>query len=473
MPTTFRQHFIDKMGVIPTEDQLTLIDRMSRFVEKKDGEWAFIIRGYAGTGKTTTIGAMVKALPLYQMKSLLLAPTGRAAKVLSNFSNKKAFTIHKIIYQTTSSKDGIAKFSLAANKHINTLFIVDEASMISDMQGMATSSFGRSSSLLDDLIEYVYSGHNCKLIFIGDIAQLPPVGLDISPALEPKFLTKSYHLSLKGAELKEVMRQQEDSGILYNATLLRNRIENKEMNIQFFLNEFKDIIRITGENLEDVLNDAYSQDGEEDTVVICRSNKRANQFNQQIRQRIRWMDNEIATGEYIMIVKNNYFWLDPQSKAGFIANGDTAEIMRLGNTEELYGFKFIDATIRLVDYPNELPFETKLLLNSLDAESPSLSPEDSKLLFDTIMEDYADEPNRKKKYELLKKNPYFNALQIKFAYAITCHKSQGGQWKNVIVDQGYLTDEMIDISYMRWLYTALTRASKKLYLLNFNEHFFN
>lgn len=245
------------------------------------------------------------------------------------------------------------------------------------------------------------------------------------------------------------------------------------MNIQFFLNEFKDIIRITGENLEDVLNDAYSQDGEEDTVVICRSNKRANQFNQQIRQRIRWMDNEIATGEYIMIVKNNYFWLDPQSKAGFIANGDTAEIMRLGNTEELYGFKFIDATIRLVDYPNELPFETKLLLNSLDAESPSLSPEDSKLLFDTIMEDYADEPNRKKKYELLKKNPYFNALQIKFAYAITCHKSQGGQWKNVIVDQGYLTDEMIDISYMRWLYTALTRASKKLYLLNFNEHFFN
>lgn len=206
MPTTFRQHFIDKMGVIPTEDQLTLIDRMSRFVEKKDGEWAFIIRGYAGTGKTTTIGAMVKALPLYQMKSLLLAPTGRAAKVLSNFSNKKAFTIHKIIYQTTSSKDGIAKFSLAANKHINTLFIVDEASMISDMQGMATSSFGRSSSLLDDLIEYVYSGHNCKLIFIGDIAQLPPVGLDISPALEPKFLTKSYHLSLKGAELKEVMR---------------------------------------------------------------------------------------------------------------------------------------------------------------------------------------------------------------------------------------------------------------------------
>ncbi len=473
MPNAFTELFIAQMGHEPTDDQLTLIDRMSRFVIKRNGNWAYIIRGYAGTGKTTTVGALVRALPKIGLQSQLLAPTGRAAKVLSNFSGKKAFTIHKAIYQIKRGSDGVSRFVLAANKRQNTIFIVDEASMISDVGGLLSGKFGSSRSLLDDLMEFVFSGHNCKLIFIGDIAQLPPVGMDISPALEPKQLIANYPIDLKGAELKEVVRQKESSGILYNATKLRAALMGNVMEISFEVEPYSDVIKITGEDLEDVLNTAYSNDGEDDTIVICRSNKRANLFTGEIRQRIRWMENEIATGEYIMIVKNNYFWLDDQSKAGFIANGDIAEILRLGNTEEMYGFRFVDATIRLVDYPDEQPVEVKLLLDSLASESPALLPEDAQRLFDTVMEDYADEPNRQKKYELLKKNPYFNALQIKFAYAITCHKSQGGQWKNVIVDQGYLTEEMIDISYMRWLYTAITRATSKLYLLNFNDRFFS
>lgn len=473
MSNAFIDLFISQMGHTPTNDQMVLIERMSRFVTKRDGHWAYIIRGYAGTGKTTTVGALVKALPKVGQQSLLLAPTGRAAKVLSNFAGKKAFTIHKAIYQIKRGADGMSRFTLAANKSQNTIFIVDEASMISDVGGLSTSKFGSSRSLLDDLMEFVFSGHNCKLIFIGDIAQLPPVGMDISPALEPKQLKANYPIELKGAELKEVVRQKEESGILYNATKLRASLMGNVMEIQFEVAPYNDVYRITGEDLEDILNTAYSADGEDDTIVICRSNKRANLFNGEIRQRIRWMENEIATGEYIMIVKNNYFWLDEKSKAGFIANGDIAEILRLGNTEELYGFRFIDATLRLVDYPDEQPIEVKLLLDSLSSESPALQPEDAQRLFDTVIEDYADETNRQKKYELLKKNPYFNALQIKFAYAITCHKSQGGQWKNVIVDQGYLTEEMVDVGYMRWLYTAITRATSKLYLLNFNERFFN
>lgn len=473
MSNAFSSLFISQMGHPPTKDQLILIDRMSRFIDKKEGNWAFIIRGYAGTGKTTTVGAMVKALPKLGLKSLLLAPTGRAAKVLSTFSNKRAFTIHKAIYQVKTSPEGLSKFVLAANKMQNTIFIVDEASMISDAAGLSNSGFGSSRSLLDDLMEFVFSGHNCKLIFIGDTAQLPPVGMDLSPALEPKFLQSAFPIHLKGAELKEVVRQQYDSGILYNATKLRLALLTDDFNIKFEIDGYPDIIMLGGDELEDVLNDCYSNDGEDHSIVICRSNKRANLFNGQIRQRIRWMEDEIATGEYIMIVKNNYFWLDEKSKAGFIANGDIAEIMRLGNTEEMYGFRFVDATIRLVDYPEEPLVETKLLLNSLESESPALDPADYRLLYERVLEDYADEPNRQKKYELLKKNPYYNGLQIKFAYAITCHKSQGGQWKNVIIDQGYLTEEMIDTAYIRWLYTAITRATQKLYLLNFNERFFN
>jgi len=473
MSNSFTDLFISQMGHAPTNDQMVLIDRMSRFVTKHNGHWVYIIRGYAGTGKTTTVGALVRSLPKIGLQSQLLAPTGRAAKVLSNFSGKRAFTIHKAIYQIKRGADGISRFTLAVNKSQNTIFIVDEASMISDVGGLSAGKFVASRSLLDDLMEYVFSGHNCKLIFIGDIAQLPPVGMDISPALEPKQLKLNYPIDLKGAELKEVVRQKEESGILYNATKLRAALMGNVMEILFEVDPYADVIKITGEDLEDVLNTAYSNDGEDDTIVICRSNKRANLFNGEIRQRIRWMEDEIATGEYIMIVKNNYFWLDEKSKAGFIANGDIAEILRLGNTEELYGFRFVDATIRLVDYPDEQPVEVKLLLDSLASESPALLPEDSQRLFDTIMEDYADEPSRQKKYELLKKNPYFNALQIKFAYAITCHKSQGGQWKNVIVDQGYLTEEMLDVGYMRWLYTAMTRATSKLYLLNFNDRFFS
>ncbi|MCB0803536.1 MAG: AAA family ATPase [Flavobacteriales bacterium] len=471
MLSKFQQKIYSFFPDKPTKDQIDLVERMERFLFLNHERAAFIIRGYAGTGKTTSVAAMVKTFPSFQLKSVLLAPTGRAAKVMAKFSGKPAFTIHKKIYQSKRGTDGQTKFSLAANLHSNTIFIVDEASMISDGGGLNATHNYQSRSLLDDLIEYVYSGQNCRLIFIGDIAQLPPVGRDISPALDSKYLQREYHLSLKGVELKQVLRQAEDSGILYNATLLREQTQVKEPTILFQKKEFDDIHFIDGYELEDELDSCIGKYGTDETIVITRSNKRANEFNQQIRVRIKDLDEEVATGDYIMIVKNNYFWLDENSPIGFIANGDIAEIMRMGNIENLYGFRFLNATIRLVDYPKLEPVEAKLLLDSIMSEAPALSPEENQRLFETVLEDYADEPNRRKKYEALKNNPYFNALQIKFAYAVTCHKSQGGQWKAVFVDQGYLTDEMVNVEYARWLYTAITRATEQLYLVNFNPKF--
>jgi exodeoxyribonuclease-5 len=463
--SAFQQKFYSFLPGAPTTDQVDLVERMERFLFQNAERAGFIIRGYAGTGKTTAIAAMIKTFPSFQLKSVLLAPTGRAAKVLSNFSKKPAFTIHKKIYQSERGKDGQTHFKLGANLHTNTVFIIDEASMISD--GGASEQ-----SLLDDLIEYVYGGKNCRLVFIGDIAQLPPVGKLLSPALDPKYLMANYYLKLKGVELSQVMRQASESGILHNATLIRNQTLEEKPIIKFELDRFDDIKRIDGLELEDELHTCFSKYGADDTIVITRSNKRANIFNQQIRVRIKDLDDEIATGDYLMVVKNNYYWLDEKSPVSFIANGDVAEIMGMGNIEEMYGFRFLNATVRLIDYPQLQSIDVKLLLDSIHSEAPSLTKEDSQRFFETVMEDYAEVANKRIKIELLKKNPYFNALQVKFGYAVTCHKSQGGQWKAVFVDQGYLTEEMLDTEYARWLYTAVTRATEKLYLVNFNEMFF-
>lgn len=450
--------------------QELLLQKLSSFFLSETNDQIFIMKGYAGTGKTTIVRSLVKALPAINGKTVLLAPTGRAAKVLSNYTRKSALTIHKKIYIKEENTSGAISFKLRPNIHKDTVFIVDEASMISNARGL---SFGGNTSVLDDLLSFVFNGLNCKLLLIGDTAQLPPVGLDVSPALDPEYLKVAYYFSVEEFVLTEVMRQTQDSGILMNATTIRSEIaaqSNKQPH--FSLNDFKDITRINGEELEDELNSAYNNYGAEDTMIICRSNKRANIFNQQIRARIRWQEDEISAGDYMMVVKNNYFWLPEESKAGFIANGDIVKLQRVGNIQEMHGFRFADVKLKLIDYPDEPELETRILLDTIMSESPALSSEDNKKLYHAVWEDYEHIRTKKERYKKVKEDPFFNALQVKFAYAITCHKSQGGQWPCVFVEQGYLTDEMVNTEYLRWLYTALTRASEKLYLVNFNPAFF-
>lgn len=454
----------------PTQGQRILVDKLSKFIFSDNDRSAFVLKGYAGTGKTTIIGALVKSLPEVKMKSVLLAPTGRAAKVLSNYSGQQALTIHKKIYFRKGTPDGGGGFVLQQNLHTNTLFIVDESSMISDGGSLSDYTAG---SLLEDLFEYVYSGVNCRLLFIGDTAQLPPVGLNVSPALDPSHLRRSFFLSVDSVELNEVVRQTGDSGILANATEVRQMINSKEEAFpRFDVSGFKDVHRITGADLEDALNSSYSKYGPEGTMVICRSNKRANIFNQQIRARIRWQEDEISTGDYLMVVKNNYFWLPPESKAGFIANGDIIELLKVGNIREMYGFRFVDVRMRMIDYPDEPELETKIILDTLTSETPALTQEQSNRLYMSVTEDYMDITDKRKRLQKVKQDPFFNALQVKFAYAVTCHKAQGGQWESVFVEQGYLTEEMVNVEFLRWLYTGVTRATEKLYLVNFNKEFF-
>lgn len=474
MHNLFYQSLLAHFGFKPTKNQQKVIGELTDFTFSTTPKSAFVLKGYAGTGKTSIIGALVKTLPDFNFSSVLLAPTGRAAKVLSNYSAKPAFTIHKMIYQLKSGGDGYTRFVLKENKFENTLFLVDEASMIGDGSGLTNAGWGETKSLLDDLLSYVFAGKNCKLILIGDTAQLPPVGSDLSPALDEDFMYKSYFLNLSFFELNEVVRQKKTSGILKLATSLRNKIQ--EENYQLPLLQVKesgvDVKIITGLELEDELNSAYGKYGEENAMVICRSNKRANLFNLQIRSRIKWLEDEIASGDFMMVVKNNYFWLDDSSKAGFIANGDIVEILKIRGEEQQYGFRFATVTVRMLDYPDENDLEVKILLESILSDSPSLPSARFRELYDAISEEYSYEPNRKKRNELIRKNPYYQALQVKFANAVTCHKSQGGQWDVVFVEQGYLTEEMINMEYLRWLYTAVTRAKKILYLVNFNEEFF-
>jgi exodeoxyribonuclease-5 len=430
-----------------------------------------MLKGYAGTGKTSIIGTLVSNLWQAKKSAVLMAPTGRAAKVISSYSKKEAFTIHKKIYFPKKQKSGGIRFVMQPNKHRNTIFIVDEASMIPDTP--SDSKLFENGSLLDDLMQYVYSGHQCKLLLIGDVAQLPPVKSELSPALDANRLELNYNKTVTGLELDEVVRQDRDSGILENATQLRSTLETGLYeSFKFNVSGFSDIVRlIDGYEIMDAINEAYSDLGYEETAIIVRSNKRANLYNKQIRERILFKDSELSTGDYLMVVKNNYFWIKPATEAGFIANGDIIEVLEIYNLKELYGFRFAEVKVRMVDYPRMRPFETVLMLDTLSVESASLSYDESNRLYNEVVKDYANEKSNYKRFLGVKKNKYFNALQVKFSYAITCHKSQGGQWNTIFVEQPYAPNG-IDKEYVRWLYTAVTRAKEKLYLIGFKDDFF-
>nr|WP_321222732.1 ATP-binding domain-containing protein [uncultured Psychroserpens sp.] len=467
----FYKLLIKKFPFKPTLKQTIALEQLSNFVFDDSPNVLYLLKGFAGTGKTSITGTIVANLWHTKKSAILLAPTGRAAKVISNYSKKEAFTIHKKIYFPKKDRGGGVKFVLQPNKHRNTIFIVDEASMIPDVP--SDSKDIESSSLLDDLIRYVYSGHKCKLLLIGDKAQLPPVKSDLSPALDKRLLELNYDKHVTSIELDEVVRQSHDSGILSNATRIREVIEEDFYeSFTFNLNGFDDIVRlIDGHEVMDAINDSYSANGHEDTAIIVRSNKRANLYNQQIRNRILFNENELTVGDFLMVVKNNYFWIKPTTEAGFIANGDIIQVLEIFSITTLYDFRFAEVKVQMVDYPNMKPFETVLLLNTIEAETPSLTYEDSNRLYQEVQKDYEDETSNYKKFLKIKGNKHFNALQVKFSYAITCHKSQGGQWNTIFVEQPYLPNG-IDKDYMRWLYTAATRAKDKLYLIGFKDEFF-
>lgn len=466
----FYKNLIENFPFEPTNLQELLLEKLTNFIFENDTKQLFLIKGYAGTGKTTSISTVVNNLWKAGKKAVLLAPTGRAAKVISGYSGRQAFTIHKKIYHPKKNKSGGVDFTLQTNKHTNTIFIVDEASMIPDSS--TNGNLFENSSLLDDLMSYVYSGARCKLVLIGDTAQLPPVKLELSPALDAQKLELNYDKIVTEIELNEVMRQHAESGILVNATDLRYILANNGFSNFKFKLGYPDLIRlIDGYEIEDAINSAYDNFGVEDTAFIVRSNKRANQYNQQIRSKIRGQENEISTGDFVMVVKNNYYWLKESSDAGFIANGDICEILQIFSINELYGFRFAEVKVRMIDYPNQKPFETVLLLDTLTSETPSLSYEESNKLYHEVGKDFAHETSKYKQLLGIKKSKHFNALQVKFSYAVTCHKSQGGQWKTVFIEQPYLPDGQ-SIPYLRWLYTAVTRAQEKVYLIGFKDDFF-
>ena len=451
----------------PTEGQKEFFQFFDTFLKIKPEERPiFLLKGYAGTGKTTIVSALVKASSFFNMKTLLLAPTGRAAKVMNAYTGKSAYTIHKKIYKHKFDEEGAGKFTRQKNYHKNTLFIVDEVSMISDK-----ASFG-SKSLLQDLIQFVFQNSDNKLIFIGDPAQLPPVGQDDSPALDSVYLKNNFQATLIEVELKEVLRQDADSGILKNATDLRNILDEKTFQPKFQTSDFADIFRMTGERLEDGLRYSYDKFGPEETVIVCRSNRAAVQYNEYIRRQMFFYENEIEAGDLLMVVKNNYFYKPDDDQSEFLANGDFVEVMKIVNFEELYGFRFATLMLRMPDFPDSGSFEAKVILDTLHTHTPALSEEQGRKLYNEVLQEIMAVERKANVKRALKVNPYANALQIKFAYALTCHKSQGGQWKAVFVDQGYIKEDSIDKDYVRWLYTALTRASKELFLLNFHKRFF-
>lgn len=451
----------------PTTGQRAFFAAMDSFIGQSGVDKpVFVLKGYAGTGKTSLISALVKILPKFKIKSLLLAPTGRAAKVMALYSKRSAFTVHKIIYKPKDEVSGMgAGFVLQKNYYQDTLFIVDESSMLADDGGM-------SGSLLGDLIQFVFGSKGNRLLLVGDTAQLPPVGSTLSPGLEPTYLQRYFRLSADFIELQEVRRQQLESGILYNATQLRDQLIREQPLVQLRTGGYSDIYRMGGERLEDGLRYAYGKFGQENTIIITRSNKNAVQYNQYLRRVIHFYENEIDSGDLLMIVKNNYSYMAESEVVSFLANGDMAEIMKIINFEEMYGFRFATVALRLLDYPDEPFFEAKILLDTLYTASPALTREQYRSLYDQVAEDYAGVEKKSERLELIRKDPYLQALQVKFAYAITCHKAQGGQWDAVFVDQGYVPDSTVDQDFVRWLYTALTRAKKELYLLNFSNDFF-
>ncbi len=452
----------------PTPQQDELITEISDFVTTLGNNSIFLLKGYAGTGKTSLVSALVKSLSVVSKKSSLLAPTGRAAKVLSGYSRKQALTIHKKIYWIKTNSKGNTFVKLQENMNSNCIFIVDEASMI---PSHTDKGFG-NRNLLSDLIEYVYSGSDCKLILIGDTAQLPPVHLSVSPALDDTILKNIFNKNVICKELTQVVRQKNDSLILKNATQIRTMI-SKEVFEYPKLKCDTDLIRIIGaDELQEKIEKSYDKYGIEDTIVICKSNKRSYLYNQQIRQKILWKEEKISKGDYLMIVRNNYTWLDDNSKAGFIANGDTVKVKNIRKYEELYGFNFAHITIELIDYPEESEIDVIVMLETIEIEQAALDYEKYKDLYNLISQDYNHIKNTYKRNKAIKEDKYLNALQIKYGYAITCHKSQGGQWKSVFIEQSYFTDEMLNKDYLRWLYTSITRSTEKLYLINFSDQFF-
>lgn len=453
------------MGFLPTAEQSEAIRRFSDFMLDRNDRVAMILRGSAGTGKTTLAAAIVKALVEMKQKIMLMAPTGRAAKVFAFNASMPAYTIHRRIYRQKTMTDMASPFSLNVNLATDTLFIVDEASMIANM-GSGDTAFG-TGCLLDDLIQFVYTGRNCRLMLIGDKAQLPPVGEEGSPALMTE-VVQGYGLDVYEANLNEVLRQSQDSGILYNATMVRKMITHDYLTqlpkIRF--QGFEDIVNLRGDELIEQLASSYSHAGLDDTIVVTRSNKRAIIYNNGIRNMVLGREELVSQGDMLMVVKNNYYWAEKlKLQLPFIANGDRARVMRIRNHRELYGFHFADITFSLPDYDN-LELTATTLLDSLQAEVPSLTREQNELLFQNVMADYQHLPLKSDRFKALRQDPYYNALQVKYAYAVTCHKAQGGQWSHVYVDQGYMTDDMLTPDYVHWLYTAFTRATEKLYLVN-------
>lgn len=451
-----------------THEQETALEKIVDFLFLQKEESIFLLKGFAGTGKSSLLGALVKTMTDFKQKTVLLAPTGRAAKVFSSYSNHPAFTIHKKIYRQQKYTGDYGSFGIMDNLHKDTLFIVDEASMISN-NGIDSSVFG-TGRLLDDLIHYVYSGENCRLLLIGDTAQLPPVGEEDSPALQEAEL-QGYGLEVRNAMLSLIVRQAESSGILYNATKIRNALNKgkTEAYPKLNINKFTDIVRISGEDLIDEITATYDRDGLENTMVISRSNKRTNIYNQGIRNRILYREEELSVGDMLMITKNNYYWAENIENIDFLANGEIVEVLRVRREQELYGFRFCDVLIKSIDYDTEI--EVKILMDTLHSDTAGLTRERSQELFLNIMEDYADISTKAGKMRKLKTDPFYNALQVKFAYAITCHKAQGGEWNNVFLDLGYISEEHLGINFYRWLYTAITRASSKLYLVNLPDEF--
>lgn len=464
------QILVKSFGFTPTDGQKTVLFHVSAFLLSEKPNPAYLLQGYAGTGKTTLVTTLVRTLPQIGMRYQLMAPTGRAAKVLSGYTGKTASTIHRKIYRFQQYADGSFRMTRAENKAKNTVFIVDECSMISD-------EMANGRSLIDDLINYVFSGENCRLLLIGDNAQLPPVGLENSPANDINVLKHEFGLTVAAYELTEVMRQEEESGILWNATELRKALMAltplTPLMPLFNVNSFPDVHRIEPQEFEELLWQNFNEKNTNEAVVICRSNKRANMFNQAIRAHILQEEGEIATGDKLMVVKNNYFWTDEDQKISFIANGDMVELMRINNTEEMYGFHFADVDIQLTDYQEEPNLSVKILLETLTSDSPALTQEESDRLYRAVEEDYMDIPKKRDRYKAMRQNPYFNALQVKFGYALTCHKTQGGQWPTVFLDAPYIKeDESLQISDLRWFYTAVTRAQKQLYFVNFDDNYF-
>ena len=471
MPLDFAKLLRDQIPFELTESQRTAGRALTNFVCNPVENQVFILNGYAGTGKTTMVSALVRTLKAVHKRCVLLAPTGRSAKVFSVYSGQKAYTIHKCIYWARE-KNGIREFTRRPNKNSHTVFIVDEASMIGDSSGESLL-FG-SRSLMDDLFSFVFEGENCQLLLVGDNAQLPPVNFDESPALDIEYIRRNFNLTAHSTSLTDVTRQTQDSGILYNASLLRNKMMDEDFNFPVFSAPvFPDCQRVNGEDLEELLNNLYGRNEPDEIVTITYSNKRAYIYNQEIRHRILYREEQLSAGDFVIAVKNNYFWVKDDDEVGFIANGDNMEILSINKIQDLYGFRFADVTARLCDYPDHDSIDIKIILDSLESEGPALSREDSNRLYEAVSQDYADIPTKKERYQKMREDPYLNAVQAKFSYALTCHKTQGGQWPVVLLDQGLIQDGILTKSYFRWLYTALTRATRQVYLINFNDTFFD